>query len=99
MLDARHHHAHAPAVIVVPVPIMVPYEIGSNKVLRQIKPPSYPSDRREAWRPARAIPGRRGKAAALQRFLDYMQRQDEIVREFMRPDAAAMQAWLNRGAA
>jgi hypothetical protein len=54
----------------VTVHARVPMEIGSNKVAREVKPPRYPSDRREAWRPARDIPKRRGKAEALRQLLE-----------------------------
>ena len=70
---------------------------GSPKVAREVKPGPYPSSPREAWRPARAIPGRKGKAEALRQFLDAWRRQEEALREIMRPDAAAMLAWLGRG--
>ena len=83
MSDARHHHAHAPAVIIVPVPILAPFEGGSPESIRQTKPPRYPSERREAWRPARAIPGRKGKAERIARWLDGWAKQDRDVREFM----------------
>jgi hypothetical protein len=100
--DARHHTAHREIIIVpmpYPVPVPIPVETpaaGSPKIGRIMKP-RYPSrsDRPEHWRPARAIPGR-GKAAALQRFLDYMRHQDEIVREVMKPDASILRAWLER---
>ena len=49
------------------------------------------------WRPQRAIPTNR-KAAALKQLLDYFQRQDQAVRELMRPDAALFKAWFNRAA-
>ena len=58
-------------------------EGGSPKSIRQTKPPRYPSERREAWRPARAIPGRKGKAERIARWLDGWAKQDRDVREFM----------------
>ena len=36
------------------------------------------------------------KADALRRLIENMRRQDEIAREFMRPDAAGFAAWMNR---
>ena len=92
-----YHQHRAVQVVLVPIPALMPMEIGSNKVLREVKPPSYPSDRREAWRPARAIPGRRGKAERLKNFLDRWAKQDADIRAFMQPDPAAMRAWLSRG--
>lgn len=94
--DYRRHHAAQVVVIPVPVPA---YEIGSPKSVRSIKPPSYQPAPREAWRPARDIPVRRGKAEALQRFLERWARQDSELKAFLRPDRAAMQGWLCRGAA
>lgn len=90
MSDARHHH-----VILVPVP--VPMEIGSPKTVRQTKPTYDRQDRPAHWRPARDIPQRRGKAEALRQFLERMARQESDIRAFMRPDPAAMRAWLTRG--
>jgi hypothetical protein len=87
----RHHragHAPQPSVIFVEVPVG-----GSPETARQNKPPRYPHQDRQHWRPQRSIPSR-GKAEGLKRLLDYMRRQDEIVREFMRPDAKGWLAWL-----
>ena len=98
MSDASHHHAHAPAVIIVPV--LVPVEVpaaGSPKVVKSVKPGPHQHAPREAWRPATGIPGRRGKAEALRKFLDRWAKQDADIRAFMRPDLWAMQSWLARG--
>ena len=38
------------------------------------------------------------QGGSAQRLLDDFRRQDEIVREFMRPNAAGLQAWFNRAA-
>lgn len=90
--DYRHHVATR--IVVIPVP----YEIGSPKVVRPIKP-SYPQqDRLPAWKPARHPPRRVGKAEALRQFLDRWARQEEALREFMKPNAAMLRAWLCRGA-
>jgi hypothetical protein len=95
MPDARHHH-----VILVPVPYPVLVETpaaGSPESIRQTKPGKYPHRPREAWRPARAIPAPRNKAERFIRFLDRWARQDQIVREMLKPDAASLKAWLSRG--
>jgi hypothetical protein len=90
----RHHRASrdGPVVVLVPIPVG-----GSPESIRQTKPRYPRQDRPPPWRPQRAIPTKRGKAAALQRLIDYFQRQDEIVREFMRPDAAMLKSWLATG--
>jgi hypothetical protein len=90
--DYRHHRAHAPAVIIVPVP--VPMEIGSNRVLREVKPPKYPHNSREHWRPAQHPP-RLTKPQRLAKWLDGWAQQDQVIREYMRPDAALLRAWLS----
>jgi hypothetical protein len=75
--------------------VPVPYEIGSNKVLREVKP-RYPSrpDRPEHWRPRTKPPS---KAERLVRFVDAMYKQEQDIRECMRPDPATLKAWLQRG--
>jgi hypothetical protein len=55
---------------------------GSPETLRTVKPGKYPLQRREAWRPATRPPS---KAAASVRLLDSFMRQDQIVREMLRP--------------
>jgi hypothetical protein len=74
----RRHHAQRDVQIV-----LVPFEIGSPKEARQVKPGRYPSNPREAWRPQRAIPAKRGKAEALRKLLERMNRQSEDIRAFM----------------
>jgi hypothetical protein len=58
---------------------------GSPKSLREVKPLPFQRNPPTHWRPQRTIPS---KAAASKRLLDNFLRQDQIVREFMRPDAA-----------
>ena len=92
MSDAyRRHHAHPPD----PVVVLVPVPVAGPDFQRQGKPRRYPSSHREAWRPATGIPAKRGKVEAFKRMLDYFKRQDEVVREMLRPDAKAWVAWLN----
>jgi hypothetical protein len=43
MSGTRHHRASRDAQIV----FILPFEVGSPKTAREIKPPRYPSDRRE----------------------------------------------------
>jgi hypothetical protein len=88
--DARHHHAVQ--VIFVEVPAA-----GSPQPLKWAKPPAYPQQRRDAWRPARSIPTNR-KAEATKRLLDAIMRQDEIVRAMMTPNPTLLRAWLARAA-
>ena len=78
--DYRRHVATR--IVLVPYPVETP-AAGSPKVARAIKPGPYPSTRREAWRPARAIPGRKGKAERLKNFLDRWAKQDADLRAYM----------------
>ena len=55
-------------------------------------PPHYPHQERKPLLPATRPPNR--KPEALKRFLDEMNRSDEIVREMMRPDVGDLNAWL-----
>lgn len=84
----RHHHASrdGPVVVLVPIPVG-----GSPKEANRQRPAPYQRNPREHWRPATRPPS---KAERLARFLDTMRRQDEIVREFIKPDAALLKAWL-----
>jgi hypothetical protein len=77
-MDARHHHAHAPGAVIILVP-----EAGSPKSARTVKP-RYPSQTpREHWD---GPPRRINKAEKLARLIDALRRQDQMVREMMRPD-------------
>jgi hypothetical protein len=78
--DARHHHAQRDVVLIA---VPVPFEGGSPKEAKRLKPGRYPSERREAWRPQQAIPVKRGKAEALKRLLDFMRDNDQAARDFM----------------
>ena len=60
MAEAYRHHRATPQVIIVPVPCG-----GSPEPVRNVKPGKYPHDKREPWRPQRAIPN---KAERLRRF-------------------------------
>ena len=66
MSDDYHHH-RAVQVVLVPIPVPVPMESARPRSCAG-QARSLPADPREAWRPARAIPGR-GKAEALAPFL------------------------------
>jgi hypothetical protein len=74
--NARHHRANRDVQIV-----LVPYEVGSPKEGRRLRPPRYARQQHEPWRPQRAIPAT--KAEALRRFLERVNRQNEEVRAFM----------------
>lgn len=79
----RHHHASrdGPIVVLVPVPVA-----GSPEPQRHGKPPAYKRNSPEPWRPQRSIPVKQRKAEAVRRLLENINRQDQIVREFL--DAA-----------
>ena len=79
MTDSFRHHRASREIILVPVP----YEIGSPKEGRRLRPPRYPSNPHQPWRPQRDIPAKPNKAEALRRFLERVNRQNEEVRAFM----------------
>ena len=85
----RHHRASR-EIIFVPVP----FESGSPKSARDIKPGKYPAQRREHWN---GPPRRESKGDALVRFLDQCRRQEESVREMLRPRADLFYEWLTAG--
>ena len=85
MSEYRRHHAANSAVIFVEV------EAGSPKTVRELKPGPYKRNQREPWRPATRPPN---KAEALRQFLDAMRQNDVTARSILRPDAAALKAWL-----
>jgi hypothetical protein len=70
----RHHHAVRTEYIVIPIPVAGP-DFG-----RHGKPPAYPAQRRQPWRPAQHPPS---KAERSVRLLNAIVRQDQEVREFM----------------
>ena len=82
-MDRRHHHASRPVVILI--------EAGSPETIRQAKPKPYPRQERQRWT---GPPRRDSKAAALQRLLDALRHNDATARSILRPDAAALKAWL-----
>jgi hypothetical protein len=92
-MSGGYRHHHAVKVVFVEVP-----QAGSPAPLRNVKPRPYPATRREPWLPRRAVPSN-SKAVATKRLLNSIMRQDEIVRETMRPNAALWRAWLTRSAA
>lgn len=73
----RHHHAHR-EIIFIEVPTA-----GSPKEGRRGKPPAYPTNQRAPWQPQRSIPAKRGKAEALRKLLEQMNRQEQELRAFM----------------
>jgi hypothetical protein len=80
-MDAyRHHRAHAgeTRIVIVPVPLEAGPQYG-----RVTKPPAYPSNRREAWKPAQGIPAR-SKRAATADLLRRIAEQEAGLHEFMR---------------
>jgi hypothetical protein len=89
MSDARHHHASRDvAVVFVEVPVG-----GSPKEANRQPPPRYPRNSRQPWRPRTKPPNR--KAEGLRRLFGEFERQDRIVREMMKPDAAMLKAWMS----
>jgi len=92
-MDHRHHRASRDVqVIIIPVPAA-----GSPAPLHRSEPGPYPRQERGYWRPADKPP-RLSKAEALKRLLNEFRRQDEAVREMMRPSPAGLKAWLRRAA-
>jgi len=89
-MDYRHHVAR-PAVVFIEVPVG-----GSPAPPNQAKPPRYPHQHRESWRPRTKPPS---KAEALRRLLDAINRNDEAARAMLRPNAAGLKAWLRGRAA
>jgi hypothetical protein len=90
MSENFRHHRVSREIIIIEV------EAGSPKSARTVKPGKYPADKRQPWTgpPTKRI----GKAEALARFLRRVAEQDQIIREYMKPDAAGLAAWLNRTA-
>jgi hypothetical protein len=86
----RRHHASR-EIIFVPVP----YEVGTPRETHRVKPGRYPRDRREAWRPA-TRPPKLNKAQRMGEFMRRVQQQEEIIREFMKPDANHAQSMAQR---
>jgi hypothetical protein len=81
MSDYRHHRAHAggPAdtrIVFIPVPVA-----GSPKEAARSRPPKYPANQRQPWRPATRPPN---KAQRVANFLDAVTRQGAEIDEFMR---------------
>jgi hypothetical protein len=68
---------NAPAPIIV----FVPYEIGSPKRLREVKPPAYPQRRDQRWPLNQTIPGptRRELQQEVQRALEHSKPQREAL--------------------
>jgi hypothetical protein len=88
LVDARHHRAQRggpPNTVVVFVPI----EGGGIKETKRAKPPGYPSNRREPWRPASRPPS---KGAAALNLLRNIARQERDVREFLEQSRHAHRA-------
>jgi hypothetical protein len=83
MVDARHHKAgrDGPIVVLVPIPVG-----GSPEPFRQVKPRYPVQQRREHWRPQRAIPS---KAAASVNLLRQIIESDAAARSMLRPRSPA----------
>jgi hypothetical protein len=62
------------------------------KETHRAKPPAYRHGQHQPWRPQRDIPPT--KAERIVRWLDQCKRQEEAIREFMKPDANLLKAWL-----
>jgi hypothetical protein len=82
----RRHVATRREIVFIEVPVAGP-AFG-----RQPKPARYPSQQRQPWRPATRPPS---KAERLVRWLDQCRRQEEAVREMLRPDAAGLAEWVS----
>jgi hypothetical protein len=84
-MDGRHHRASRDVqIILVPVPVA-----GTVKNTRYVHPPHYPRQGRSPWRPRTKPPT---KAERVARFLDQCRRQEESVREMLKPDLALLKA-------
>jgi hypothetical protein len=91
MTDAYRHHHASREIILVPVA----YEVGTPRETHRVKPGRYPRDRREAWRPATRPPS---KAERVARWLDQWKRQEEAIRELLKPNAALLAEWRSGAA-
>ena len=78
-MDGRHHHAMR--VVLVPIPVG-----GSPETFGQVKPPAYPHQRREYWRPRTRPPS---KVERVIEFMRRVQKQDNEVRAFMQRAGAS----------
>jgi hypothetical protein len=84
----RRHVATRREIVFIEVPVAGP-AFG-----RQPKPPRYPSNSREPWRPA-TRPPKLSKAERLVRFLEDMHKRTEDARSMLRPDAAGLAEWVS----
>jgi hypothetical protein len=73
-------------VVIVEVP-----SAGSPEPQRSNRPPAYPRNSREPWRP-RTTPPMSRKAKALKNLVEAIAQQDEVVRSMMKPDLALLKA-------
>jgi hypothetical protein len=76
--DYRHHRVSR-EIIFVPVPVA-----GSPAPLNQAKPPRYPVQHHQPWRPAHRPPS---KAAATVRLLRSIAENEMAAREMLTPQA------------
>jgi hypothetical protein len=83
----RHHVATRREIVFIEVPVA-----GSPKEGRRLRPPRYPHQERQAWRPSTRPPT---KAERLNRFLRDLAENDRIAREMMKPDLALLKAWAS----
>ena len=79
MADDRRHHRASREIIFVPVPVA-----GSPAPLNKAKPPHYPRQAHQPWRPAHRPPN---KASATVRLLDAISRNEQAAREMLTPQA------------
>lgn len=75
MSEARHHRAVRTEYIFIPV--------AGPDYGQQRKPPAYPRQGREAWKPAQAIPRRATKAQATVNLMRRIAEQEIAVRAWM----------------
>ncbi len=83
-MDARHHRATRDVqreIVFVAVPTP---QAGSPKEAGRARPPAYPANQREAWRPQTRPPSKGSKGAATLELMRRIQRQDQEVRAFMK---------------
>jgi hypothetical protein len=83
MTDASHHRAHAGGPADTRI-VLVPFPVAGPQYGRPTKPPVYPNQRREAWKPAQAIPRRATKAQATVELMRRIAGQEVAMREYMK---------------
>ena len=85
--DRRHHVATRREIIFVPIPVA-----GTVRETHRAKPPEYPA--RASINLGDQRPDRQARRNGSFAGSIKCRRQEEAVREFMKPDANLLKAWL-----